>query len=75
MTTERCAIAAWTVSVILVVTATAQDHLLPIRDSDKGQWGWRLKLFPDAPAGDGCSESWNTGIVRGGAFIEQSAGF
>ncbi len=35
---------------------------------------WRLKLFPDVPVGDGCSESWNTGVVPGGAFIEQAAG-
>ena len=35
---------------------------------------WRLKLFPDVPVRDGCSESWNTGTVPGGAFIEQAAG-
>jgi hypothetical protein len=35
---------------------------------------WRLKLYPDLPAKDGCSESWNTGLVPGGAFIEQVAG-
>ena len=36
--------------------------------------GWRLKLYPDLPAKDGCSESWSVGVVAGGAFIEQSAG-
>jgi hypothetical protein len=35
---------------------------------------WRLKLFPDATERDGCSESWKTGTVPGGAFIEQTAG-
>jgi hypothetical protein len=35
---------------------------------------WRLKLYPDLPAKEGCSESWNTGVVPGGAFIEQVAG-
>ena len=35
---------------------------------------WRLKLFPDNPGRAGCSESWKTGIVPGGAFIEQAAG-
>jgi hypothetical protein len=35
---------------------------------------WRLKLFPDNPGRAGCSESWKTGIVPGGAFIEQGAG-
>jgi hypothetical protein len=35
---------------------------------------WRLKLYPDLPAKIGCSESWNTGVVPGGAFIEQGAG-
>jgi hypothetical protein len=35
---------------------------------------WRLKLFPDNPGRTGCSESWSTGVVRGGAFIEQAAG-
>jgi len=35
---------------------------------------WRLKLYPDVPVKVGCSESWNTGIVPGGAFIEQVAG-
>jgi len=35
---------------------------------------WRLKLFPHNPGRAGCSESWKTGIVPGGAFIEQAAG-
>lgn len=35
---------------------------------------WRLKLYPDIPVKAGCSESWNTGSVPGGAFIEQVAG-
>ena len=35
---------------------------------------WRLKLYPDIPVKVGCSESWNTGNVPGGAFIEQVAG-
>jgi len=35
---------------------------------------WRLKLYPNIPVKVGCSESWNTGIVPGGAFIEQVAG-
>ncbi len=35
---------------------------------------WRRRLYPDAPIKDGCSESWSTGTVRGGAFIEQAAG-
>jgi hypothetical protein len=35
---------------------------------------WRLKLFPDNPGRDGCSESWKTGVIPGGAFIEQTAG-
>jgi len=35
---------------------------------------WRLKLYPDVPVRAGCSESWNTGIGPGGAFIEQAAG-
>jgi hypothetical protein len=35
---------------------------------------WRRKLYPDAPVKEGCSESWTTGTVRGGAFIEQAAG-
>ena len=35
---------------------------------------WRLKLYPDLPVKDGCSESWNVGVIPGGAFIEQRAG-
>jgi hypothetical protein len=35
---------------------------------------WRLRLYPDVLVKDGCSESWQTGIVPGGAFIEQAAG-
>ena len=35
---------------------------------------WRLKLYPDLPAKEGCSETWTTGTIRGGAFIEQSGG-
>ena len=35
---------------------------------------WRRKLYPDAPVKEGCSESWRTGPVGGGAFIEQAAG-
>ncbi len=35
---------------------------------------WRLKLYPELPVKAGCSESWNTGSVQGGAFIEQVAG-
>lgn len=36
---------------------------------------WRRRLYPDAPEKKmGCSESWTTGAVRGGAFIEQAAG-
>jgi hypothetical protein len=35
---------------------------------------WRLTLYPDLPVKIGCSESWNTGTVPGGAFIEQAAG-
>ena len=35
---------------------------------------WRRTLYPDAPVKQGCSESWTTGTVRGGAFIEQAAG-
>jgi hypothetical protein len=35
---------------------------------------WRLKLYPDLPAKVGCSESWNVGVIPGGAFIEQRAG-
>jgi hypothetical protein len=42
--------------------------------SDEQALKWRLKLFPDAPVRGGCLESWNTGIVPGGAFIEQVAG-
>jgi len=35
---------------------------------------WRLKLYPDLAAKVRCSESWNTGVIPGGAFIEQVAG-
>jgi len=35
---------------------------------------WRLTLYPELPAKDGCSESWSAGTVPGGAFIEQVAG-
>jgi len=35
---------------------------------------WRRRLYPDAPVKQGCSESWMTGTVQGGAFIEQTAG-
>jgi hypothetical protein len=36
---------------------------------------WRLKLYPESPAAQaGCSESWKSGSVPGGAFIEQAAG-
>lgn len=35
---------------------------------------WRRMLFPDRPAEDGCSESWLSGVLPGGAFIEQVAG-
>lgn len=35
---------------------------------------WRRRLYPDAPAKQGCSESWTIGTVQGGAFIEQAAG-
>ena len=35
---------------------------------------WRLKLYPDMPVKAGCSETWRTGSIQGGAFIEQSAG-
>ena len=35
---------------------------------------WRMKLYPELPTKDGCSESWNAGVVPGGALIEQRAG-
>ncbi|MGH7459926.1 MAG: WG repeat-containing protein [Longimicrobiales bacterium] len=35
---------------------------------------WRRQLYPDRPAGPGCSERWTAGAVRGGAFIQQQAG-
>lgn len=35
---------------------------------------WRLELYPDLPAKVGCSESWDVGVIPGGAFIEQRAG-
>lgn len=35
---------------------------------------WRRMLHPDLPARDGCSESWHSGVLLGGAFIEQVAG-
>jgi hypothetical protein len=35
---------------------------------------WRRRLYPDIPPKIGCSESWNTGTILGGAFIEQLAG-
>jgi hypothetical protein len=35
---------------------------------------WRLRLYPDLPVKVGCSEVWTSGIVPGGAFIEQGAG-
>jgi hypothetical protein len=35
---------------------------------------WRRTLHPDLPAKDGCSESWHSGVLPGGAFIEQAAG-
>jgi hypothetical protein len=35
---------------------------------------WRRRLYPDLPPKVGCSESWNTGTIPGGAFIEQVAG-
>lgn len=36
---------------------------------------WRRKLYPDTPSNKiGCSESWSSGTVQGGAFIEQAAG-
>ena len=35
---------------------------------------WRRKLYPDIPHKLGCSESWTSGAVPGGAFIEQAAG-
>ena len=47
--------------------------LLP-RVSAQQALAWRLKLYPDVPVKVGCSESWSTGIVPGGAFIEQVAG-
>ena len=47
--------------------------ILPGVSADQAT-AWRRKLYPDAPAKMGCSESWSTGTVRGGAFIEQTAG-
>lgn len=37
---------------------------------------WRQILYPDtaSPSRSGCSESWTSGEVTGGAFIEQAAG-
>ena len=35
---------------------------------------WRRKLYPDLPARDGCQEAWLSGVLPGGAFIEQVAG-
>lgn len=37
---------------------------------------WRRALYPDTPKTNegGCSESWTTGAISGGAFIEQAAG-
>lgn len=35
---------------------------------------WRRMLYPDRPESQGCGESWSSGAVAGGAFIEQHAG-
>ena len=35
---------------------------------------WRQLLYPDRPRKIGCSESWTSGQIQGGAFIEQSWG-
>ena len=35
---------------------------------------WQRKLYPDIPGGDGCSESWEAGVIPGGAYIEQGGG-
>lgn len=35
---------------------------------------WQEKLYPEQPMKDGCSESWTSGAVQGGAFIQQQAG-
>lgn len=35
---------------------------------------WQRRLYPDLPPKGGCSESWSTGSIPGGAFIEQVVG-
>lgn len=35
---------------------------------------WRRMLYPDRPEKPGCGESWSSGAIAGGAFIEQHAG-
>ena len=40
MTTDR-SIAALAISMLVVGTARAQDQLLPFRDSEQGQWGYK----------------------------------
>lgn len=47
--------------------------LLPGVSGDEARQ-WRLMLFPDAPEKAGCSEAWHSGVIPGGAFIEQRAG-
>jgi len=35
---------------------------------------WQQKLYPDAPLQYGCSEEWTSGVINGGAYIEQAYG-
>src|SRR5919106_4687182 len=41
MTTDRCAIAVLTVSMLLLGSVKAQDQLVPFRDPSQGQWGYK----------------------------------
>ena len=41
MTTDRCAIAALAVSMLLLGSVRAQDQLVPFRDPSQGQWGYK----------------------------------
>ena len=42
--------------------------------SEQQARAWQRQLYPDIPEDDGCSESWSSGAMPGGAFIEQRAG-
>lgn len=35
---------------------------------------WRLRIYRGVPSKEGCGETWSTGTIEGGSFIEQSGG-